>query len=307
MTENKLLYYDVTYKCNLRCLYCVSEKTNEAYSLDYDASNYRSVFDNNQNCNILHISGGEPTLFKNLIELCQSARKSFEYVLISTNGIKLSNYTFAKELINTNIDVIVVPFISINSDIHDQVVNVKGSFKRLITALQNLSKLCQDSKTCLFIKVLATQPGIYDLPAMPSFWREHGINPSRVQISGLHLAGKLLDHLEIMPSGRDLRKNISEFIYNIGDIPFSVYDLPWCILEQKALETLIGYGELNFLKDEEYVKINLNGRKVGKRYSHHFVNCHECQIVKFCNGYYPQNIEKIGQDLIAMIKPIKFV
>ena len=48
---------------------------------------------------ILQISGGEPTLHKNIIEIIEYARKNFQYVMLNTNGIKIAeDEEFVKEL-----------------------------------------------------------------------------------------------------------------------------------------------------------------------------------------------------------------
>ena len=48
---------------------------------------------------VLQISGGEPTLHKDIIEIIEYARKKYQYVMLNTNGIRIAeDIDFVKEL-----------------------------------------------------------------------------------------------------------------------------------------------------------------------------------------------------------------
>lgn len=97
---------EITEKCNLHCNICYANSgEGEHLSLDiiekmidfYQEAEYNQA-------EILQISGGEPTLHPDLIEIISYAKKSkIPFVMLNTNGIKLAeNETFVEELSQFN-------------------------------------------------------------------------------------------------------------------------------------------------------------------------------------------------------------
>jgi uncharacterized radical SAM superfamily Fe-S cluster-containing enzyme len=85
---------EVTNKCNLRCPVCYAnsgegeflslEKIEEMLKFFQDAENGKAE--------ILQISGGEPTMHPQIIEIIRLAKElKFKYVMLNTNGIRIAN------------------------------------------------------------------------------------------------------------------------------------------------------------------------------------------------------------------------
>ena len=308
----EMIYLDLTYRCNQRCLFCVSDHTNHKQFLDYqiDQTVLREVFySTGKTYNILHISGGEPTLHPNLPELCAYAKNQVQTVLLSTNGIRFADRAYAKSILKTGIDSVIVPFFTVDASVHDEIVGHKGSFFKLIKGLQNLTELAAIFDTTFILKILTLRPVLKSLYLLPPFWTQNNIVPSEVQISGLHLSGKILNSPHLIPPADALSESVSKLIKALlsDNIPFSVYDIPWCILDDTALELLLSYGVLRPDNDaKDYMKIYWRGKRLGQRESHRFDVCKMCDIPDFCNGLYPKNVHLIEQSYNVMVRPLKF-
>lgn len=93
---------EVTHRCNLNCDMCYA-KGEKHDDLDLETIermiDYYQKSENNQ-AEILQISGGEPTLHKNIIKIIEMGQeKKIKYIMLNTNGIRISeDEKFVEEL-----------------------------------------------------------------------------------------------------------------------------------------------------------------------------------------------------------------
>lgn len=93
---------EITKRCNLNCPMCYADSGS---GKDLDLLTIEKMMDfyiesENLNAEILQISGGEPTLHNDIIEIIKLARrKGIKYVMLNTNGIRIAHdEMFVKEL-----------------------------------------------------------------------------------------------------------------------------------------------------------------------------------------------------------------
>jgi uncharacterized radical SAM superfamily Fe-S cluster-containing enzyme len=91
---------EITGACNLKCNVCFADAPfGEHLPLDTIKSMIESFVSYENNPEILQLSGGEPTLHPDLIKIVEYAKMmEIEDVVVSTNGLKLLDINFAKEL-----------------------------------------------------------------------------------------------------------------------------------------------------------------------------------------------------------------
>ncbi|MCL2282749.1 MAG: radical SAM protein [Fibromonadales bacterium] len=79
---------EITNKCNLNCIYCFGPECSESDN-DMPLDFWRNVlnFLKKSDCEGIVISGGEPTLYSNLMEVLKYAKSIGLSVLLSTNGL----------------------------------------------------------------------------------------------------------------------------------------------------------------------------------------------------------------------------
>ncbi len=91
----------------------------------------------------LVISGGEPTLYKNLIDLIRIGRKYECSVRLNTNG-SLITEEYAKKLLEAGLDHVTVSLYGHIPQIHDKIKNKKGIWKLAVNAMRIFSDLKEE-------------------------------------------------------------------------------------------------------------------------------------------------------------------
>lgn len=92
---------EVTNKCNMCCNTCYA---NSGKGKDLDLTQIKKMIDFGAECEnghgeVLQVSGGEPSLHKDIIEIIKYAREKYQYVMLNTNGIRIAeDEEFVKEL-----------------------------------------------------------------------------------------------------------------------------------------------------------------------------------------------------------------
>lgn len=94
---------EVTDKCNMCCNTCYASS---GKGKDKDFDTIKKMIDfaaeaEGGRGEILQVSGGEPTLHKDIIEIIEYAREKFQYVMLNTNGIRIAeDEDFVKKISN---------------------------------------------------------------------------------------------------------------------------------------------------------------------------------------------------------------
>lgn len=92
---------EVTDKCNMCCNTCYASS---GKGKDKDFETIKKMIDfaaeaEGGRGEVLQVSGGEPTLHKDIIKIIEYAREKFQYVMLNTNGIRIAeDKEFVKEL-----------------------------------------------------------------------------------------------------------------------------------------------------------------------------------------------------------------
>lgn len=141
-TRFRDLAVTVDFHCNSACTFCiVQEGMNNYRGVPFER--FVAIAEENlrsQKYDRVIFTGGEVTLEKSLLQFVTHARDSgaFRHVRLQTNGRKLADPAFTKELVDSGIDEF---FVSLHGDtaaLHDRVTQRPGSFDELISGFQNL-------------------------------------------------------------------------------------------------------------------------------------------------------------------------
>jgi uncharacterized radical SAM superfamily Fe-S cluster-containing enzyme len=113
---------EVTSECNLHCPVCLasSSRDNEDPEIEQIKDALKKLLKYEGCPTDIQISGGEPTVRRDLSEILQSARDlGFESVEINTNGIELAKKTeMARELADIGLTGIYLQFDGFTADVH---------------------------------------------------------------------------------------------------------------------------------------------------------------------------------------------
>ena len=129
---------DVTHRCNMSCNNCYIPNRSIP-DLDYDK--IINLFEQVPKKVFARIIGAEPTLRKDLPQLCKTIKKMGHRVGVATNGLKISNKNYLKNLRKNSLYNIHLSLNGIdNDDWYEQIDNMRCSEKK-IKALDNLNEL----------------------------------------------------------------------------------------------------------------------------------------------------------------------
>ena len=85
---------------------------------------------------------GEPTDFNDLSKIIKLAKKTgFEKVDLFTDGQKLADFPYARNLKESGLDKLIVYLYGHKVSLHDKIAREKGAFRRTFEGIQNWHKL----------------------------------------------------------------------------------------------------------------------------------------------------------------------
>lgn len=168
----------LTNRCNFKCAYCRGIKKELQGDLSFqDAKNIIDLW-GSQNLKNVRFSGGEPTIWKDLIDLVKytKTKKSINHIAISTNGS--ANLDYYLDLINAGINDFSISLDACCSLDADKMAGVIAHFKHISNVIKTLSKITyvtagivlderNQNKSINIIKY-ATSLGVSDIRIIPS-------------------------------------------------------------------------------------------------------------------------------------------
>ena len=150
-------------QCNCNCSFCAArlelyDKKKE--EKNFKLSDWEKIIKEAKELGVqnLHISGGEPTLYKFLPEIVQLGKDLKLKVNLNSNGILLANKNLVKSLKNAGLDSCTISIYSQDSRIHDKTKKFIGAQKYAKQGIKNL----QDEKIKTYIQTILTKENMKD-------------------------------------------------------------------------------------------------------------------------------------------------
>ena len=135
------LVLELNSSCNNNCIYCyipkgISDESNCKKKVFLDAMRKYSEINN------IEFTGGEPTLCPYLTGLVRVAReRGITNRTLVTNGRRLSSLKYARNLISSGINRVVIPLDGHTSDIAESITRVPGSFNQVVAAARLIKSM----------------------------------------------------------------------------------------------------------------------------------------------------------------------
>jgi His-Xaa-Ser system radical SAM maturase HxsC len=226
----------VTNRCNCNCVMCPQPHCDDRVDL-MEQNLFLISHINKKKTKRLGITGGEPTLLGDkLIYLIEECRKRLPDTSITllTNGRKLSDFQFAKDIVRAGLPLMVIdiPLYADNDTEHDRIMGSKGSFYETIQGMHNLALLGQPVglRTVLFSLTIERLVDYVEFVYRNLSFVFH------VALMGMEttgLAAKNLDALWVDPY--DYLSQLSEAVsfLNRRGLPVSIYNHQLCVLPPK--------------------------------------------------------------------------
>ena len=275
-------------KCNSACIMCTTIRPAD----NKNVKQYTPDF--NEICNIIHnspkdekyfsITGGEPTLRKDLFQIIKSIRESHPNTEIKllTNGRKFSIKKYTQEISDLDVNYYIIPLHAHSPELHDFITRSPGSFDQTIRGIKNLLKFGKNVE----IRVVV-----------------HGINyPFLSEISQMivkefpNISRIVFLYFDAIGSGSLNKKRL--FVKMTKLIPYLEKSVE--ILIDNEIETHI-YHIPNCVIDEKYWKL-ISGKTVEDRRIMFKDECKNCKLKDNCPGIWKTYANWMGVNEFKVIK-----
>jgi MoaA/NifB/PqqE/SkfB family radical SAM enzyme len=160
----------ITSKCNFKCEQCL---WNESSAPDLTIGEIRSLYDQARACGFVanYLWGGEPLIRKDIDEIVRYSKEKGMINFINTNA------WFLKEKIPSiapYVDVIIISLNGSTAELHDKTCGVKGSFDRILEAINILNT--QYPKIPIIINTLILKHNFHDIDNIIDLWKKMGVS-----------------------------------------------------------------------------------------------------------------------------------
>jgi len=146
----------ITEKCNQNCIFCGLHNNKVPDLLLNDLKKRIDNFSKNKTNATFDLTGGEPTVRKDLLEIMKyikSKNKNYEITLIS-NGMRFANQKYTRLLVNFGLEGVLISLHSHKPEISDAITRFKGGFKYTLKGIKNLVEQKVRVQICFVINKL---------------------------------------------------------------------------------------------------------------------------------------------------------
>ena len=288
----------IGYTCNNNCLHCViADQRNNALKVkgrvDRTTSEYKKELLDSRKRGFEEcvITGGEPTLRKDIADICRYASELGYLIQMQTNGRMLSNYDFAKILSKFNINY-VVALHGPNAAIHDKITQSKGSFKQTVSAIKNLRKLKQE----VYGKVVISKLNYKQLDELLLLFKK--LDVKEINFAFPHALGNAWTNFDsVVPTYTEIKPYVHKLIELSKKILMNIdfEAMPLCFMvgyEDYVSENYM--PEKTELKQFGYKKHDWNKARLSIKSK--FSQCKKCRYDDICEGPWKEYAERIGDE-----------
>lgn len=168
--EPKWIAWEVTSRCNLKCIHCRSSASPIAKQEFSTQSAFKLIDNIASFCSpVFVLSGGEPLLRKDVFEIASYGTKKGFRVCLATNGI-LINDEICRRIKEAGIHLVSLSLDGSRPEIHDDFRNQKGAFELILRGIEKL----KEHSIEFLINSSFTQRNQHDIPATFRFAKALG-------------------------------------------------------------------------------------------------------------------------------------
>lgn len=271
--------------CNANCLFC--NVPPESYSLKemstQEAKKEIARLASSDKQLRLDISGGEPTIRKDLIDLINHASKNnIKTIQVQTNAILLSDKAYARKLKSVGLNKLFVSLHSSMPKIHDSLVGLKGAFKRCVEGIKNSLELNIE----VALNPVITTKSYKHLLQYIKFVKNNFPQIKSISLSVVQPRGRAWRNSYLVPCYKTISPYIKEVLEISKKNGIVIYNppcgVPLCIGNWYLyLERCVEYYD-NLLRLKQGIKNNRFNEKVKPP------TCFLCDLDNFCNGVWKE-------------------
>jgi radical SAM protein with 4Fe4S-binding SPASM domain len=138
----RLIFWELTKGCNLRCIHCRASATELSSPDDLSTSAAKAIIDQIAEVSnpILVLSGGEPLFRKDIFELARYGTDKGLRVALATNGTLVTKQV-ARKIFDAGVKRVAISLDGADAITHDTFRGIPGAFDAAIIGFRNLKDL----------------------------------------------------------------------------------------------------------------------------------------------------------------------
>jgi MoaA/NifB/PqqE/SkfB family radical SAM enzyme len=300
---SKSFYFNINYKCNSNCLFCASrDLTTGAPKKDMSLDQFKATLQKNgiKSGDRVIINGGEPTIHNKFFSFLKIIKEFEAYPILFTNGVKLFDLGFVKELINFQPINIRIPFFGASDNYHDTLTGKSGNFKNTLKGFSNIIKYIeQGALVQLEAKLLLSKATYKTNINIVELLINRFSNCFYFSLNPLIFSDKVLKNKELfLETFTVMKEDTEKVIVYISEHGFfvSLNQLPFCVFNNFS-PRFFSFNEYTNVKKMFFDTMTMeygNKSPLGEDLDSDI--CKNCLYYKKCNGFYPEYLKEFGYD-----------
>lgn len=302
-------YLQVVRHCNHLCGFC----SNPTTPYEHDFESMRVLVDDfvRRGYFGLILTGGEPTLHPELPRITAYARERGLHVRLITNGTRLADLAFAKELATAGLQLAHVSVYSVRPEVEAELRGVEGTLERAFAAVDNAHRVGIEVNVNCVINALNADHldeniryWIARHPRVRHFvWNNLDPSMGRAEVNQARFTPRLADfELSLHRAMRLLHKSGRTF--RVEKVPLCyMTDFAWASTETRKI-----------VKGEERIVFFLDDKQAVRQTDWEHIyddGCRVCTLREICgglfdrgNGYDPAELHPVFVDRDAVVRTI---
>lgn len=298
-------YLAIGYACNEQCSFCPCSELEKKEKKLIPYNELERIIHQLalMGCPEITVSGGEPTLHPDFVELLAAIQKKEMKITVLTNGECLSDVSLQKNM-DKKLDLSKIRFIttlhSHQENMHEAVNHVKGSFKRSIDGLKSIHHMGAKTE----VKHCITRENYKDLASFYEFCDKEFDESITLQICSIDYCGMKEDEAENeMIAFYEMRPYLEEMFdlhlkqaSNGSRRRLYCINLPLCACDVYYWSMMPGKSKVVYKEytDPLTCKIGMAEENVDTDPD----TCRGCKVIELCCGTYKTAFNRFGGKLV---------
>lgn len=243
------ILWEITPRCNMKCKHCLFFDNNKKdLKKELSTNEIFKIIDNvskDSSVNVIWISGGEPLLRKDIVEICNYISQKGIKPSISTNGILLTK-DLVEKLHKAGVDYIHLSIDGSNSVTHNRIRGIDSAFEKLMEAMDVL----KNSEVKTGASFMVTEESINEIDEVLELAQEKSLS-----VISFYLIAELgRGNKNFRNDKKELSRRLAKKISNIDKNKYK--DLR---IEMFRADTYEEEGVLQKCKGENFLNITYDG------------------------------------------------
>lgn len=230
----------------------------------------------------LELSAMEPTMYKDLPVLVSKAKEfGFTLIHVITNGQRISDKKFLKDLVDRGVNKITVSLHSHRDDIENEITNNPTNFKNKVHGIKNIVALQKKRDIALYINTVINTHNYRYLVDIVRFLADLGVKRHNIYFP--HILGNARKNFEtVVPRYQDIKAYLESARAAAAEcgVNCSIMNVPSCILEDvNHRDYFKDYfsATAEAKKGKKFSRIDYEGKTKTKK-------CKQCMYFDSCDG-----------------------